>query len=74
MVLSLINSYSLTSSLLPIKARKASYEELSSFHSTDYLDHCAKAGLANDLEKVGADAGCDAFGLGNDLTRFMGVR
>jgi acetoin utilization deacetylase AcuC-like enzyme len=61
MVLSLIKSYGLMSKLMTIPARKATYDELNSFHSSDFLNHCLDVSKNPDhLDKEGSDS----FGLG----------
>jgi acetoin utilization deacetylase AcuC-like enzyme len=62
MVLSLIRSYGLMAKLKMLPARMASHDELNSFHSSDYLEHCVKVSQSDDLDKAASD--CDAYGLG----------
>ena len=52
MTLSLIKSYGLLNDITPIHARKATREELQTFHSQDYLDFCDKTTNNDDLEKL----------------------
>ena len=59
MVLSLIESYNLMPKLEPIAARKATFDELNAFHSSDFLNHCANAS-EDDSEKSESEN----FGLG----------
>ena len=52
MTLSLIKSYGLLNDVTPIPARKATREELQTFHSQDYLEFCDKTTNNDDLEKL----------------------
>lgn len=63
-VLSLIKSYGLTQKLTQIKPRQSTFEELNTFHSAEYLEHCKKATLSSDLEKLANDQ--QYFGLDYD--------
>ena len=63
MAISLIKSYDLFSQLILIHAKKATREELSAFHSNEYLDYCEKSGATEDLEKLEIHTN-DRFGIG----------
>jgi len=52
MTMSLIKSYGLLNDATPIFARKATREELLTFHSQDYLEFCEKTTDNDDLEKL----------------------
>ena len=52
MTLSLIKSYGLLNDVTTIPARKATREELQTFHSQDYLEFCDKTTNNDDLEKL----------------------
>ena len=64
MAISLIKSYDLFSQLILIHAKKATREELTAFHSNEYLDYCEKSGTTEDLEKLEIHTN-DRFGIGN---------
>lgn len=52
MTLSLVESYGLMKDLITISPRKATREELETFHSRDYLEFCDKTTNNDDLEKL----------------------
>jgi len=52
MTMSLIKTYGLLNDITPIIARKATREELQTFHSQDYLEFCEKTTDNDDLEKL----------------------
>ena len=64
MAISLIKSYDLFSQLTLVQAKKATREELSTFHSNEYLDYCEKSSTTDDLEKLEIHTN-DRFGIGN---------
>ena len=47
----LLKGYGLLDKMETISPRMASFEELSSFHSKDYLDFCDKLSKSTDIEK-----------------------
>ena len=70
MAISLIKSYDLFSQLTLVQAKKATREELSAFHSNEYLDYCEKSSSTDDLEKLEIHTN-DRFGIGNFLHIMM---
>ena len=64
MAISLIKSYDLFSQLTLVQAKKATREELSAFHSNEYLDYCEKSSSTDDLEKLEIHTN-ENFGIGN---------
>lgn len=50
-VMELLKGYGLLDKMETISPRMASFEELSSFHSKDYLDFCDKLSKSTDIEK-----------------------
>ena len=65
MTMSLIKSYGLMPEMKLINPRQATRDELSAFHSQDYLDFCEQTTDNDDLEKLDINAE-DKFGLEYD--------
>nr|XP_002733814.2 PREDICTED: histone deacetylase 8-like [Saccoglossus kowalevskii] len=71
MVHSLLEAYGLLDPITVLRCRKATQHELTSFHTTDYIEYLQKINDEDDSEKV--DEMSQEYGMGYDCPSMPGV-